>query len=94
MVERAIPSLMAIAGPVSRSRRRASIRATSVSRVQAAGTPGIVEGDAQLRDVGDAVLQLHEHVRAVVEAQAVAGAEVLVDPDPHGHGRPLRGSRS
>ena len=28
--------------------------------------------------------QLDEHVRAVVDAQSVAGAQVLVDPHPHG----------
>jgi oligopeptidase B len=50
---------------------------------QAAGAAGIVERHGQLRDVGDAVLQLHEHIGAVVEAQPVSRAQVLIDPHPH-----------
>ena len=46
--------------------------------------PGIVQRAARLGDVGDAVLELGEHVVAVVDAQAVAGAQVLVDPHAHG----------
>ena len=45
--------------------------------------PGSFSGAARFRDVGDAVLELGEHVVAVVDAQAVAGAQVLVDPHPH-----------
>lgn len=44
---------------------------------------GVVECLAVLGDVGDAVLQLHEHVRAVVHTQAVTGAQVLIDPHTH-----------
>ena len=51
---------------------------------QAARAARVVERVAVLGHVGDAVLELHEHVGAVVDAQAVAGAEVLVDPHPHG----------
>jgi oligopeptidase B len=50
---------------------------------EAAGTTGIVQGDAVLGNVGNAVLKLDEHVGAVVEAQPIAGAQVLVDPHPH-----------
>ena len=45
--------------------------------------PGRCPGTPFSRHVGDAVLELDEHVGAVVEAQAVARAEVLVDPHPH-----------
>ena len=51
---------------------------------QRAGAAGVVERPAALVHVGDAVLELEEHVGAVVDAQAVAGAQVLVDPHPHG----------
>ena len=50
---------------------------------EAPGAARIVEQLADLGHVGDAVLELDEHVRAVIEAQAVAGAQVLVDPHPH-----------
>src|SRR5690606_5753582 len=53
---------------------------------QAARPAGVVQGPAALGHVGDAVLELDEHVGAVVEAQAVTGAQVLVDPHPHGDG--------
>ena len=54
--------------------------------------PGSFSGRAGLGDVGDAVLELGEHVVAVVDAQTVAGAQVLIDPDAHGgHGRYLPG---
>ena len=46
--------------------------------------PGSFSGRPRLGHVGDAVLELDEHVGAVVDAQAVAGAQVLVDPDAHG----------
>jgi hypothetical protein len=48
------------------------------------GAAGIVERGAGLADVGDPVLELGEDVGAVVDAQPVARAEVLVDPDTHG----------
>jgi oligopeptidase B len=50
---------------------------------QAAGTARIVEHHVHLGDVGDPVLQLDEHIGAMVEAQPVARAQVLVDPHPH-----------
>src|SRR5262249_55183435 len=50
---------------------------------QRARAAGVVERPTGLGDVGDPVLELGEHVRAVVDAQAVAGAEVLIDPDTH-----------
>ena len=59
--------------------------------------PGSLSGYAALGDVGDAVLELHEHVGAVVDAQAVARAQVLIDPHPHAirryrHARRVPGS--
>jgi oligopeptidase B len=51
---------------------------------QAARSAGIVEHLAALDDIGDAVLELHEHVGAVIDTQAVTGAEVLIDPHTHG----------
>ena len=53
---------------------------TSASEPDAAR---VVERHAELGDVGDAVLELREHVGAVVDAQPVAGAQVLIDPHPH-----------
>src|SRR3954468_15040494 len=50
---------------------------------QAARAARVVEGDAFFGDIGDAVLELNEHVRPVIEAQAVTGAQVLIDPHPH-----------
>ena len=50
---------------------------------EASGTSGIVQRSPGLRDVGDAVLELDEDVVAVVDADPVAGAEVLIDPDAH-----------
>ncbi len=41
---------------------------------QAAGATRIVQRPAVLRDVRNAILQLHEHVRAMVDAQAITGA--------------------
>ena len=38
---------------------------------------------AGLGDVGDPVLELHEDVGAVIDAQSVPRAEVLVDPHAH-----------
>ena len=51
---------------------------------EAARPTGIVEHVAVLGHVGDAVLELHEHVGTVVDAEPVAGAQVLVDPHTHG----------
>src|SRR5690606_28505208 len=45
---------------------------------------GVVEHPVTVLHVRDAVLQEDEHLRTVVDAQPVARAEVLVDPDPHG----------
>ena len=50
---------------------------------QAAAATGIVEHELRLGDVGDPVLELHEHVGAMVDTQAVARAQVLIDPHPH-----------
>lgn len=50
---------------------------------EAAGTARVVEGGAVLGDVGDPVFELHEDVRAVVDTDAIAGAEVLIDPNSH-----------
>ncbi len=51
---------------------------------QTARPTGIVEHLAVLGDVRDAVLELHEDVGAVIDAQTVTGAQVLVDPHTHG----------
>jgi oligopeptidase B len=51
---------------------------------QAPRSAGIVEHLAAFDDIGDAVLELHEHVGAVIDTQAVTGAEVLIDPHTHG----------
>ena len=56
--------------------------------------PGSLSGTPCLADVGDAVLELHEHVGAVVDAQPVAGAQVLVDPHPHAAARHGGGRRA
>jgi hypothetical protein len=47
------------------------------------GAAGVVEGQPTLGDVGDPVFELGEDVGAMVDAQPVARAEVLVDPDAH-----------
>ncbi len=56
----------------------------------AAGDPGqaaraarVVERAPALGHVRDPVLELDEDIGAVVDAQPVAGAEVLIDPDAH-----------
>jgi hypothetical protein len=50
----------------------------------AGATTRVVARDTgRVAHVGQAVLQKHEALRAVVGAQAVAGAEILVDPHPH-----------
>jgi hypothetical protein len=43
----------------------------------------VVQGFIILSHVRDAVIENHEHVRAVILAEPVAGAEVLVDPYMH-----------
>ena len=60
-------------------------------RGHAARPARIVEHLARLGHVGDAVLELDEDVGAMVEAETVAGAQVLVDPHAHGgrNGTPL-----
>jgi hypothetical protein len=51
---------------------------------EGAGATRVVQRGSRLGDVGDPVLELGEDVGAVVDAQPVTGAEVLVDPDAHG----------
>jgi oligopeptidase B len=51
---------------------------------QAARATRIVERVPELGDVGDAVFELHEHIGAMIEAETVSRAEVLVDPHTHG----------
>ena len=58
----------------------------------------VIAHDTVLAHVRDAVLEEHEHVRAVVGAKSVASAEVLIDPDLHDvrclrMGRPVRERR-
>ena len=50
---------------------------------ETAGAAGIVQRRTVFNDVSNAVFKLDEHVGAVVNANTVAGAEVLVDPDSH-----------
>jgi hypothetical protein len=57
---------------------------------KAAGTTGVIEGGTVLSDIGNAVLELDEDVRTVVDADPVTGAEVLVDPDAHDGDEPYR----
>ncbi len=51
---------------------------------KAAGSTGVVQRRAGLCDIGNAVLELHEHIGTVIDAQTVTGAQVLVDPHVHG----------
>src|SRR5918911_2525690 len=46
-------------------------------------TAGVVAHPAPVAHVGDPVLEDDKHLGAVVRAQPVAGAQVLVDPHPH-----------
>ena len=50
---------------------------------QTAGTTGVVERRTVLDNVGDPVFKLNEDVRAVVDAETIAGTEVLIDPNSH-----------
>jgi oligopeptidase B len=50
---------------------------------QAPAGSGVVPGHAVLAHVRNAVLELHEDVRAVVETQPITRTEILVDPHPH-----------
>ena len=55
-----------------------------VHRRKAARATRIVEDLAVLDDVGDPVLEECEHIGAVIDAESITGAEVLVDPHTHG----------
>lgn len=50
---------------------------------QAPRATRVVLGFARLDDIRDAIFEEREHVGAMVDAQAVAGAQVLVDPYSH-----------
>src|SRR5439155_23188636 len=50
---------------------------------QPLGHAGVVVDAGAVLHVGDPVLEQGEDLRAVVGAQPVPGAEVLVDPHPH-----------
>jgi hypothetical protein len=50
---------------------------------ETAGTARVVAGLSGLGDVGNAVLELDEDVVTMVDADAVAGTKVLVDPHSH-----------
>ena len=50
---------------------------------KASGTTGVVARLPGLGHVGNAVLELNEDIIAMVDADAVAGTEVLVDPHSH-----------
>ena len=54
-----------------------------LDRGQAATAARIVEHEFGLGHVGDAILELHEDIGAVVDTEPVAGAQVLIDPHPH-----------
>ena len=50
---------------------------------QTSRTAGVVQHDTVFDDVCDAVFEQCEHLGALVDAQTVARAEVLVDPHTH-----------
>ena len=50
---------------------------------EALGPTGVGEDLVAFLDVGEAVVEEGEHVRGDLFAQAVARAEILVDPDLH-----------
>jgi hypothetical protein len=50
---------------------------------QASGTTRVVERASVLGNVGNPVLELHENVVAMIDADSVSSAEVLVDPHTH-----------
>ena len=48
---------------------------------------GVVSDPLSVMDVADPVLEDEEGFRAMIDAQAIAGTEILVDPHPEvGHG--------
>ena len=53
-------------------------------RRKTAGAARIVEHLAVLDDVGNPVFEQHEDIGAVIDAESVTGAEVLIDPHSHG----------
>ena len=71
---------------LSRARQRGVNDRLLVARLdpgKAATPAGIVEHEGGFGHVGDAILQLHEHVGAMVDTQSVARTQVLIDPHPH-----------
>ena len=50
---------------------------------KAAGAAGVVEWLTILCDVGNPIFELNEDVRAVIDADAITGTEVLIDPNSH-----------
>ena len=50
---------------------------------KAPGAARVVEWLTILCDVGNPIFELNEDVRAVIDANAVAGTEVLIDPNSH-----------
>jgi hypothetical protein len=60
-----------------------SLDAAARDTGEGTGATRVVERQPALGDVGDSVLELGEDVGAVVDAQPVARAEVLIDPDTH-----------
>lgn len=50
---------------------------------QGTGPSRVIERLTGLGHVGDPVLQQDKDIRAVVDAQTVPGAQVLIDPHPH-----------
>src|SRR5206468_3211167 len=55
------------------------------------GSAGVLEDLVAFLDVGEAVVEQGEHVGSDLFTEAVAGAEVLVDPDLHRGASPRSG---
>src|SRR4051794_33139347 len=71
---------------LARARQRGVDHVVFVARSnprQAAAAARIVEDIVALDHIRDAVLQLGEHVGAMVDTQAVTRTQVLIDPYPH-----------
>ena len=73
----------ALAGAVDRGGDRL-IDETHRDRDHAHSAAGVVARSARgISHVREAVLEQHEHVRAVIGAQAITRTEILADPDAH-----------
>jgi oligopeptidase B len=70
-----------------------SLLVAGVDLGQALATARIVEDVVALDDVRDPVFQLGEDIGAMVDAQPVARAQVLIDPHPHDRADPTVANR-